>query len=354
MTTRLARLASATLRQSTRAYATTPKPPVSDHPYLSQLERDTPSGSRLAGDDHVGPFPLPPGGGGSSQREDRLRAAEKGWRQLRAKEKVGVVFTQTSSLFVVLVGGAVVVAVFYSFGTEVLVSSSPTRVFEDCVDRVKASEELRTLLIPPYTFHGANSSNRLHRNRRISSTHATDPSTGAELLFIKFWIEAVPLKSDEDETWWDVVKSYVGPIIWEDSSKPGSYVPRPSVPKVAPPPPEPVRQTWAGWAGEGLASVFGGIIPRRKDATGGQAKDGGSLFTKARKPALGEYASGEVFAELVKDSETGNFVYRSLYVDIPDSRASHRHRVNIPTANVGDATPGWHRYRFWAPAPSAA
>lgn len=160
--------------------------------------------------------------------------------------------------------------------------------------------QLRTILLPPLSFHGANSSNRLHRNRRISSTHATDPSTGAELLYVKFWVEGTSPKSDQDETWFDTVKKWIGPVIWEDSSKPGSYVPRPTVPKVEPPPPEPVRQSWSGWAGGALASVFGGIIPRRKDAAGGPSREGGSLFTKARKPTLGEYSSGEVFAELVK------------------------------------------------------
>lgn len=265
--------------------------------------------------------------------------------------------------------------------------------------------KLRTLLLPPLSFHGASNGNRLNRNRRISSTHATDPSTGAELLFVKFWVEGLAPVNDTDTNWWDTVKKWVGPLIWEDSSRPGSYVPTPSVPKVEPPPPEPVGRTWGGWAADGLASVFGGIIPRRKDANGAAARE--SLFARPRKPALGEYYTGEVFAELEKvrsrpfarggtrasvapeadpyfvfssrilrrgTSFTARYMLISLVrppcllplrfpgssfdsqlapLPFADARDPRRHRVNIPTANIGEPQQGWNRYRFWRQASSA-
>lgn len=42
---------------------------------------------------------------------------------------------------VVLAGGVLAAAVLYSTGTELFATNSPTRIFEDCVERVNESEE---------------------------------------------------------------------------------------------------------------------------------------------------------------------------------------------------------------------
>lgn len=103
------------------------------------------------------------------------------------------------------------------------------------------------------------------------------------------------------------MKKWIGPLIWEDSTKPGSYVPRPSHPVV-----EPVvvveevrKRSWSEWFGDGVYSVVGGIVPRlgKKKEEGGKEEKKGtqSLFTrKNRRPKLGEHNTGEVVAELVK------------------------------------------------------
>lgn len=80
-------LRTPTARVQVRLLATKPPPaPLDPHPFLSQLNNPRPSssGSRLAGDPHVGPFPLPPG---SSERDAGIRAAERSWRQLGTGQK---------------------------------------------------------------------------------------------------------------------------------------------------------------------------------------------------------------------------------------------------------------------------
>lgn len=157
------------------------------------------------------------------------------------------------------------------------------------------------MLLPPLSFHGAPSSSRMRRNRRISSSLTVD-ADGSERMIVRFWVEGQVPDNGEEKYWFDTVKEWVGPLIWEDSTKPGSYVPTPTHPKPSPPPPPPEpAQTWGGWVAGGLSSVFGGLVPRVKVGENGQPTTGGAaLFKRARKPALGEFSTAEAVAELKK------------------------------------------------------
>lgn len=309
------RILQRALRTQTRLLSTKPAPPPPPPDYLAQINlASSQAGSSERA--HVGPFPLPPGG----DRDAQVRAAGKKWRELNGAQKVGVAATQTSSLLVVLAGGGLAALVLYATGTELWSEASPTRIFEDCVERVRASEEVRSLLsspqslslisqllqiqsmlLPPLSFHGANSSNRLRRNRRISHSLTTD-ADGTERMLVRFWVEGQVPDNGEEKYWFDTVKEWIGPLIWEDSTRPGSYVPQPTHLKPAPPPPSPPPpQTWGGWIGGGLSSVFGGLVPRTKVGEDGQPTTGSaSLFKRARKPHLGEFSTGEAVAELKK------------------------------------------------------
>lgn len=246
--------------------------------------------------------------------------------------------------------------------------------------------QLQSMLLPPLSFHGASSSNRMRRNRRISSSLTVD-ADGSERMIVRFWVEGQVPDNGEEEYWWDTVKKWVGPLIWEDSERPGSYVPTPTHPKPPPPPPPPEpAQTWGGWVAGGLSSVFGGLVPRVKVGEDGKPTTGGAaLFKRARKPALGEFSTGEAIAELKKvglapvilpesvltfllsqDPATGHFVYQQLYVSIPglsrllfsaeglrtyslysDARHPNAYRINIPTDVVEPGEKGLDRLRFW-------
>lgn len=166
-------------------------------------------------------------------------------------------------------------------------------------------QQIRSLIIPPLSFHGQSSSNRLRRNRRVSSSTSTN-ALGQEIMIVRFWVEGTPPKDDRETNWMDTLKKWIGPIIFEDSYRPGSYVPTPSIkPNPAPPPPPPPPRTWSGWVGDGLAAVFGSLIPTTtKDGkkTGGEAVTPANMFKKPRRPKAGEYWTGEATAELRKVS----------------------------------------------------
>lgn len=151
----------------------------------------------------------------------------------------------------------------------------------------------------------------MRRQRRISHQLSQD-SDGNEIMLVRFWVEGqVPHDSnaEQDVYWWDTVKAWIGPLIWEDSTKPGSYQPlptRPSPPVSAPPvpTPPPQPQSWGNWVASGLGSVFGGLVPKLATGQDGHPTTGGvGMFKRARKPSLGEYSTGEVTAELKKVSQ---------------------------------------------------
>ena len=213
-------------------------------------------------------------------------------------------------------------------------------------------------------------------------------------MIVRFWVEGTPLPVEgEDVYWFDIVKQWIGPLIYEDSANPGAYVPRPTFPKVEPSPPlPPPVQSWSSWVGGGVLSLFGGLIPSIGQKQPGENQPVQStMFKRVMRPAPGEHFTGEAVAELKKvrlflppfcrleqlltnplstliialvvtllapsiflvldsqtqDPTTGNFVYTKLYVDIPDSRAPLAYRVKIPTAVVEPSTQAAPTYRFW-------
>ena len=115
------------------------------HPILSELQRKgatSPSGSATSGP-HLGPFPLP-NIDESQARQARIDASSRQWSQLGVAQRAGVVATQGASLVVVLAGAGLFALVAYAFGSELFSEASPTRVFEDCVERVKQDHEVRS------------------------------------------------------------------------------------------------------------------------------------------------------------------------------------------------------------------
>lgn len=104
--------------------------PVDPHPFLSQIN--------VGGGAHAGPFPI-----GRLDRDTTTRRAEKEWRQMKSSEKVNEAATQFSSLLVVAFGAGLAGLVIYATGTELFATNSPTRIFEDCVERIRESSEVR-------------------------------------------------------------------------------------------------------------------------------------------------------------------------------------------------------------------
>ncbi|GAA5872485.1 hypothetical protein JCM8547_006928 [Rhodosporidiobolus lusitaniae] len=356
-----------------RLASTATPPPSSPHPYLNQTGASSPSpSSPQAGPSRAGPFPLPDINTFSArEREERIAQTQRKWRQLGTAQKAGVVATQGASLVVVLAGAGLVALVAYAVGSELWSEASPTRVFEDCVERVRADPELTTMLLPPLTFHGTASGTRA-RHRRISHSYSVDPHTGAETLFVRFWIEARDPSSTggENESWMDWGKRWIGPAIWEDSHNPGAYQPVLEGEKKREEEERAVAEakrrederrrnaSWFGRLGAGLSgaasAAVGGVWGGKGGYRGtrGEGEEVPGLFRRQRKPKLGEHATGEVVAELEKDRQTGHFVYKQLFVAIPDTHHPSYYRHNIFTANIippeeGEGGEGLNRLRFW-------
>ncbi|GEM09086.1 mitochondrial inner membrane translocase complex, subunit Tim21 [Rhodotorula toruloides] len=318
-------------------------PSADPHPILSELRRKGATASSANSGPHLGPFPMP-----NAEREARIADSQRKWAQM----------------------GGLFLLVIYAFSSELFGEASPTRIFEDCVDRVKADEELQTMLAPPLSFHGSSSSSRVRRNRRISHSLSKDPSTGVETLFVRFYVEGTdPLAAEAaaNESWLDWAKRWIGPAVWEDSHHPGTYRPKLSSglteeeeearieeerrEKLD----EERRKTWGGWlsssVGSAVGSVFGGLNGLRGGAVAeeGAASSGRrGFFSRQKKPRLGEYTTGEVVAELRKDPTSGHFVYEQLFVAIPDARAPNYYRHNINTTTViPSEEKALDRLRFW-------
>ncbi|KWU41005.1 hypothetical protein RHOSPDRAFT_37464 [Rhodotorula sp. JG-1b] len=369
------------------------------HPILSELQRKgatSPSSSATSGP-HLGPFPLPDVDE-SQARQARIDASSRQWSQLGVAQRAGVVATQGASLVVVLAGAGLFALVAYAFGSELFSEASPTRVFEDCVERVKQDHELPTMLAPPYSFHGPVSpaDARIRRNhRRPSHTLTVDPATGLETLYVRFAITASdPLASSSSSSSdsspsaseggnliarsWDWAKTWIGPLVWDDSHHPGAYDPKLSNGLTASERElqlererkhrqlvlerERANASWTGWAANGLGNFVGSVVGSSlgglRNLSGAKTaaapgSGGEGYFRRPRKPAYGEYTSAELVAELQKDPKTGHFVYKQLFAAIPDTRASNYYRHDIPTATIvpprdqeGQQQPP-NRWRFW-------
>lgn len=381
------RLVSSSTSSSSRPASSSSAPPSHDpHPYLSQLDRAGATSANTGPNSgpSLGPFPLP-----HLEREARIHESGQKWRQLGAGGKAKVAATQGASFVVVTFGAGLLALVVYAFGSELFSEASPTRVFEDCVERVRADQEVRpllcyspcapslilgctprsqlsTILPPPLSFHGSASSTRMRRNRRISSSLSVDPRTGAETLFVRFYVEGTdPLAAEAQagETWLDWAKRWIGPAVWEDSHRPGGYAPRLSNGLTEEEEEQRLererrravdderRKSWTGWAsskvGGVVGSMFGGLGGLRTGtgADGEAGASGPGLFRRARKPRLGEYTTGEVVAELQKvrplslsplhhlfehelthlsrsqDPVSSHFVYQQLFVALPGASA---------------------------------
>lgn len=189
------------------------------------------------------------------------------------------------------------------------------------------------MLAPPYSFHGptAPADARLRRNRRPSHTLTVDPATGLETLFVRFAITAADPLADAAGTgsggpgdlvahYWDWAKRWIGPLVWDDSTRPGAYDPKLSNGLTASELEAKLERerreqldrdraaaSWSGWAADRLGAVVGSMLgglgalrgPPTHAASSGAGGDGG-YFRRPRKPAYGEYTSAEVVAELQK------------------------------------------------------
>ncbi|WVQ79121.1 hypothetical protein IAT38_001216 [Cryptococcus sp. DSM 104549] len=273
-----------------------------------------------AGRDRVGPFPLGVGPNGRSK-------AWKSWKELGIGGKLIRTTQQTGNLAVILVGGALCVMLTFALTSELFAKNSPSVLYSQAVDLIRASDALDPHLLPPLKYtHSPTSSAPVRGSPPIAHTFIRHPTSGRDHLLITFWVHGRGKDEEEPLHWakgiWGKAVGWgrqgmVAVGLIEEGSADGS--------KAAEASPASPSQAAASPAKEeqpGIASRwFGGFSSLRSPAS---AKGGSTRGL----PPPGTYKIGEARAEYVKNA-SGQFVLLSLIVDIPSSRAAYPGRAVI-------------------------
>ncbi|CAO3685192.1 unnamed protein product [Rhizopus microsporus] len=135
-------------------------------------------------------------------------ATAKPWSELSTPQKVVVASKTTFNVGIILTGFALTSAIVYYIGSELFGSQSTTSILSDAVDRVKANEEIVSILGEPIKAHGEPSRNSRRRNRRIASQVVEDQEHKPH-LFMRFYLEGsitqgtvmLEMIKDEKDKW---------------------------------------------------------------------------------------------------------------------------------------------------------
>ncbi|WVR03816.1 hypothetical protein IAU60_000812 [Kwoniella sp. DSM 27419] len=310
----------------TRSYAThktTAHSPSSSDATADFLKNPSSTARRATaqGPESVGPFPLGVGASGRSK-------VWKTWSELGLGGKLVRTTQQTGNLTVILVGGALFVVLTLSLTTELFAKNSPSVLYSQAVDMIRASDALNPHLLPPLKFtHSPHSSAPVRGSAPIPHTFVKHPTSGRDHMLLTFWVHGRGKDEPEQLGWlknsWRTVEGYgrqglVMAGLLEEHTETGPDGSTNAVPVASaaqPPAAAPQQGTVGRWFG-GLTSSL-----RSSSAPGGKASTRGL-------PPPGTYKIGEVRAEYVKNA-SGQFTLLSLFVDIPSSSASYPGRAVI-------------------------
>ncbi|EJD04345.1 uncharacterized protein FOMMEDRAFT_19598 [Fomitiporia mediterranea MF3/22] len=345
-----------------RAFSTTPTPFAThrDTPpssLLSQTLDQRQQAARDAQTDTAGPFML-----GTIQRTG---PKQKKWGELSTKGKAIRSTQNTTNFTVIALGAGFTAMLAYALLSELFARNSPTVKFNEASKLIKESEAARVHLPGKLIFHNnpPSAHRPKHRNRRVSSRLMQD-SAGREHLLLNFYVHAEPLsesgegyiartlealKSFGEETWtWEEMRDWANEkarstrdsarrlfLYLSGESDSGSS--GPSYPfssgtdgSSLPAAPTTRRETHIGrnteeggglWSS--IAGMFSGIV-KSTDASSSSGESG----ARKREEIFEE---GEIHCDLVKD-EDGNYVWRYIIVDMPNSRARYPKRVFVKRA----------------------
>ncbi|KIJ45575.1 hypothetical protein M422DRAFT_166548, partial [Sphaerobolus stellatus SS14] len=256
---------------------------------------------------------------------------------------------RTTNFTVIIVGAGLSALLAYALATELFARNSPTVLYNDACEKIKASPAVHAHLRPPFIFHNHPplTHRPRHRNRSVNSLLTVD-SSGREHLLLNFFIEgsdpstsSLPVNTDEPlmdrlSSWaqdkthalsgltaddalnWSKAKVHEG---WRRTKTAFAYLTGAPVP----PAPQPTTQTIEvvrdsgrekeGWS---LTGAFGRMIGRRSSGR----------ESRTDLARVGIWTTGEVHADLIKD-EDGKFVYRYLLINLPDSNSRNAQRIFV-------------------------
>ncbi|CAL1696398.1 unnamed protein product [Somion occarium] len=176
---------------------------ASTTPLLSQaLDQRQRSARRQ---DSVGPFQLgliPP----TPQDVGEI----KKWSQLNTTEKVVRTTARTTNLVVILFGAGLSAVLFYALTSEMFSKNSPTVLYGQACDIIKASPRVTQFLQGPFTFHNnpPTGVRPRHRNHHTFSQIFVD-QTGREHMRLHFFVQGrEPGSVNEEDS-----NGYIGSVV---------------------------------------------------------------------------------------------------------------------------------------------
>ncbi|KAJ7169526.1 TIM21-domain-containing protein [Mycena filopes] len=286
-----------------------------------------------------GPFQL-----GLGLGQPTVQSGQKKWAELSTAGKVKRTTARTTNLSVILVGAGLSAVLIYCLTTELFSKNSPTVLYDDACERIKASSRV------PGEISRRNSGFHLdpptavrprHRNRHVSSSIRVD-AAGREHMFLNFYIQSQPKKASFSESvsgWTQEKLSLLteisvddliswtqdrASVAWNRSKEAFKFL------SGAPSPPPPADM-----------GILDAKHPEKKEESGGFM----GMFSSLRGPRTSveshpeddgrTFSEGEVHANFVKarpDNNQGDFVLRYLIVELPYSRARNSVRVFVERA----------------------
>ncbi|KAI0067762.1 hypothetical protein BV25DRAFT_1819182 [Artomyces pyxidatus] len=276
----------------------------------------------------------------------------KKWSELSKGGKAMRATARTTNFTVILLGAGLTTVLLYALTSELFSKNSPTVLYNEACERIKASHRVARYLQGSLAFHSNPPSvvRPRHRNRHVSSQIVLD-ATGREHMLLNFYVQANSSSTDSSmsfiesaskraretaanlpEVSWDDMVSWTKEraMRTSDSAKElfryltGDPVPPKSTPS------NPIfSDTTRRELGEEQKSVwssFTGLFGSLKGTNRGGSQEGG--------PEVGSgkiYQEGEVHADLVRD-DSGYFVFRYILIDIPSSQARNPVRVFVERA----------------------
>ncbi|KIY67593.1 hypothetical protein CYLTODRAFT_352855 [Cylindrobasidium torrendii FP15055 ss-10] len=282
----------------------------------------------------VGPFAL---GGTSAFRAEKVQD----WSDLSVGGKVKRATARTSNLAVILFGAGLSAVLAYVLTTELYSRNSPTVLHEEACERIRKSPKVAKYLHGPLTFYNTPTSVDRPRSRMSSHQVASDvvfDANGRPHMFLNMYIQGQLPPEDgapHSDNYFDAASAWVGnkisglPEMTSDGISEWAKLKAHNVSQRsretfryltgAPlPPPVPTQQTQSQNATE---------KPSRAWQIAGVFSSMRQKVQAAAEPAKGTvFTDGEVHAELVMNNE-GNYVFRYLFVDIPNTHDPRHLRV---------------------------
>ncbi|KAJ7293226.1 TIM21-domain-containing protein [Mycena rebaudengoi] len=294
-----------------------------------------------------GPFQLGLGLGQSAVQTGG-KAPPK-WSELSTAGKVKRTTARTTNLTVILLGAGLSAVLIYCLTSELFSKNSPSVLYDDACERIKASSRLAKHLdgVPRFHLGPPSAARPRHRNRHVSSSIRVD-ATGREHMFLNFYIQTQPQKASFSESFsgWTRDKFALlseitvdDSIAWAKECASSALERSKEAFKFLSGAPSSQKQPTDTWSPNSKdtdkTDERGGFMGMFSALRGGRGTS-----VESRPEAVGRtFTEGEVHANFVKNSD-GNFVLRYLIVELPNSRARNSVRVFVErAAGVRDNEP---------------